>query len=121
PHQHQRAERAQAPPQAPDAGLRDFLAAADPGQSDLRRRRIDPYDSLSLPLEVDGVPAWAAADVEDPTADCLHRLALDLRPLRGSGEVRLDEGAAAVPVIPLEFEDDLLSEPVVQHRLRIEI
>src|SRR5207245_11304620 len=63
----------------------------------------------------------ATADIEHATADFLHRQALELRPLRGRGEVRLDERAAAVSVISLEFEDDFLAEPMVEHRLRVEI
>src|SRR2546430_14251207 len=76
---------------------------------------------MSFPLEVDGVTTRATTDVEDATADFLHRRAFDLRPLRGRGEVRFDERAAAVPIISLELEDDLLAEPMVKHRLRVEI
>src|SRR2546425_1097276 len=76
---------------------------------------------IPFPLRVQGVTPRAATDIEDATADFLHRLALDLRPFRGRGEVRLDEGAAAVPVVPLELEDDFLAEPMVEHGLRVEI
>src|SRR5207247_10960177 len=92
-----------------------------PGKGDLRRRSTAAHHAMSFPLAVDGGTTRATTDIEDATADFLHRRAFDLRPFRGRGEVRFDERAAAVPIISLELEADFLAEPMVKHRLRVEI
>src|SRR5207249_5698467 len=96
-HQDQRVECPQAPRQALDARLIDLLDAAHSGQSDLRRRSIDAHHAMSFPLEVDGVTTRATTDVQDATADLLHRRAFDLRPARVRAEVRLDVRVPATP------------------------
>ena len=121
PHEDDGVERPQPSWQPLHAPLVDFLDPADSGECHLGWRCVDPHHTMLFPLEIERVAARSATHVEDPAADFFHRLPLDLQPFRGRGEVRLDPGPAAVSVVSLELEDDLLAEPVVQHRTGVQI